>query len=266
MQNKVLLSLWLVGGVLYLAGTIFFANAILGAGSRSTDLAADKGLATRTAAAPEAQCAPGSAANGAEAEASKLPQDQAKVASQAPDSKSQQPVKTATLPAPAGEDADQASDGDSAQPPQADSGPQPSDDVAAPDSGEQGQASTPDANQGQGQAEWAQVVTAAADVHSQPSQEAPSIYALPAGRQVRVLTRDHGWTQVQDVASGGTGWVDARALAPIGAPGQRRDYGNSDEDAIADDWDGQDDWRWQWRHHHAGAFGDFVRRALGGGW
>jgi hypothetical protein len=266
MQNKVLLSLWLVGSVLYLAGTIFFANAILGAGSRSTDLAADKGLATRTAAAPEAQCAPGSAANGAEAEASKLPQDQAKVASQVPDSKARQPVKTAALPAPGGEDADQASDGDSAQPPQADSGPQPSDDVAAPDSGEQGQASTPEANQGQGQAEWAQVVTAAVDVHSQPSQEAPSIYALPAGRQVRVLTRDHGWTQVQDAASGGTGWVDARALAPIGAPGQRRDYGNSDEDANADDWDGQDDWRWQWRHHHAGAFGDFVRRALGGGW
>jgi Bacterial SH3 domain len=266
MQNKVLLSLWLVGSVLYLAGTIFFANAILGAGSRSTDLAADKGLATRTAAAPEAQCAPGSAANGAEAEASKLPQDQAKVASQVPDSKARQPVKTAALPAPGGEDADQASDGDSAQPPQADSGPQPSDDVAAPDSGEQGQASTPEANQGQGQAEWAQVVTAAVDVHSQPSPEAPSIYALPAGRQVRVLTRDHGWTQVQDAASGGTGWVDARALAPIGAPGQRRDYGNSDEDANADDWDGQDDWRWQRRHHHAGAFGDFVRRALGGGW
>ncbi|MGZ5915933.1 MAG: SH3 domain-containing protein [Methyloceanibacter sp.] len=266
MQNKVLLSLWLVGSVLYLAGTIFFANAILGAGSRSTDLAADKGLATRTGAAPEAQCAPGSAANGAEAEASKLPQDQAKVASQVPDSKARQPVKTAALPAPGGEDADQASDGDSAQPPRADSGPQPSDDVAAPDSGEQGHASTPEANQGQGQAEWAQVVTAAVDVHSQPSQEAPSIYALPAGRQVRVLTRDHGWTQVQDAASGGTGWVDARALAPIGAPGQRRDYGNSDEDANADDWDGQDDWRWQRRHHHAGAFGDFVRRALGGGW
>jgi hypothetical protein len=264
MQNKMLLSLWLVGGVLYLAGTIFFANAILGAGSRSTDIAADKGMATRTAAAPEAQCAPSSTANGAEA--SNLSQDQAKVASQAPDSMTQQPVKTAALPAPAGEDADQASDGDSAPPPQADSGPQPSDDAAAPDSGEQGQASTPDANQGQGQAEWAQVVTAAADVHSQPSAEAPSIYALPAGRQVRVLTRDHGWTQVQDAASGGTGWVDARALAPIGAPGKRRDYGNSDENANADDWDGQDDWRWQRRYRHPGAFGDFVRRALGGGW
>ncbi len=264
MQNKMLLSLWLVGGVLYLAGTIFFANAILGAGSRSTDLAADKGLTTRVAAAPEGQCALGSTVTGAEG--SKLRQDQEKIASAQADSKPRQPVKTAALPAPAGDEADQAPDGDSAPPRQADSGPQPYDDVAPPGSGEQGQASKPDANQDQGQAEWAEIVTAAADVHSQPSAQAPSIYALPAGRQVRVLTRDHGWTQVQDAASGGTGWVDARALAPIGAPGERRDYGNSDEDANADDWDGQDDWRWQQRHRHAGGFGDFVRRALGGGW
>ena len=76
-----------------------------------------------------------------------------------------------------------------------------------------------------------------------------------------MLARDAGWAQVQDVSSGGTGWVDARALAPIGAPGARG-YGDQGGDAYAEDY-GQDDWRWR-RRHREGGFGDFVRRALGG--
>jgi lipoprotein-anchoring transpeptidase ErfK/SrfK len=263
MQNKLLLSLWLLGGALYLGGTIFFAHAILGPGSRTTELTADKGLTTTAAiAAPETQCPPASAA----AAATPVPaQSAAKSAENgAADAASEpkEPVRTAAVAD--GQEAQEAADGDSApQLPTADAGAQPTGDADSPDGRGLGETATPEADQGQ--AEWAQVVAAAADVHAQPSAEAPSIYALPAGRQVRVLTHENGWTQVQDVASGGTGWVEARALAPIGAPGgQDRGYGNQYDDAYADD-NGQDDWRWR-RRHRQGGIGDFVRRALGGGW
>jgi lipoprotein-anchoring transpeptidase ErfK/SrfK len=262
MQNKLLLSLWLLGGALYLGGTIFFAHAILGAGSRTTELTANKGLTTTAAiAAPETQCPPASAAA---AETPVPAQGEAKAAENGTAdaaSEPKEPVRTAAV----GQEAEETTDGDSApQLPTADAGAQPTGDADSPDGRGLGEAATPEADH-QGQAEWAQVVATAADVHAQPSAEAPSIYALPAGRQVRVLTHENGWTQVQDVASGGTGWVEARALAPIGAPGgQDRGYGNQYDDAYADDND-QDDWRWR-RRHRQGGIGDFVRRALGGGW
>ena len=264
MQNKLLLTLWLLGGVLYLGGTIFFAHAILGAGSRTTELTADKGLTTTAAvAAPETQCAPASVAA---AETPVPAQSEAKAAENGTAdaaSEPKEPVRTAAVAD--GQGAQEAADGDAAPPlPMGDAASQPSEDAASPDGGEPW-ASAPDATQDQNQAEWAQVVASAADVRAQPSVDAPSIYALPAGRQVRVLTHENGWTQVQDVASGGTGWVDARALAPVGAPGgPERGYGNQYDDAYADD-NGQDDWRWRRRHRQSG-FGDFVRRALGGGW
>ena len=266
MQNKLLLSLWLLGGALYLGGTIFFAHAILGAGSRTTELTADKGLTTtaarrtprREARAP--QCAAGQKVPAARRSAGRLKTDCGRCGSEPTGAD-----ETAALAAD-WTGREEAADSDSApQLPTADAGAQPTGDADSPEGRGLGEAATPEASPDQGQAEWAQVVAAAADVHAQPSAESPSIYALPAGRQVRVLTHDNGWAQVQDVASGGTGWVEARALAPVGAPGgQDRGYGNQYDDAYADD-NGQDDWRWR-RRHRQGGIGDFVRRALGGGW
>ena len=46
--------------------------------------------------------------------------------------------------------------------------------------------------------------------------QAQLIYALPAGWQVRVISRQPGWVQVQDANSGAAGWVEATALAPSG--------------------------------------------------
>jgi hypothetical protein len=267
MQNKLLLSLWLGGAALYLAGTLFLAHAILGAGSRSQDLA-NRAKATTVATAPEAQCAPSAAATSAEASKPADAQasqsgDEAKAAADpapATNGAPKEQVKTAAAPFPHGEGTGQTADGDAAPqlpPDEADAeGPD-----AGPDSGPDGQAMTPDANPGQGGAEWARVAASAAEVHTQPFAESPPIYSLPAGRQVRVLSRDHEWAQVQDVASGGTGWVDARALAPMGAPG-RGGYDNGyGDDAYAEG--GPDDWRWR-RRHREGFIGDFVRRALGG--
>jgi hypothetical protein len=234
----------------------------LGAGSRSQDLA-NQAKATTVATAPEAQCPPRAATTSAEAsksadaQASQPAEDQAKAPSDpapAITGAPKEPVKTAAAPSAGGEGTGQAADGDAAPPlPAAEAN------AEGPDAGPDGQAMGPDANPGQGGAEWARVVASAAEVHTQPFAESPPIYSLPAGRQVRVLSHDHEWAQVQDVASGGTGWVDARALAPMGAPG-RDGYDNGD-DAYAEG--GYDDWRWR-RRHREGVIGEFVRRALSG--
>jgi hypothetical protein len=247
MQNKLLLSLWIAGGLLYAGGTIFLANALLGAGTRSVEIAADK-VTTTPKPMQVAQCDPAPAA----ADPAKPVQDQEKSAASSAEPKAASapaPVKTAALPAGTPNEADQAADGDSApQLPTADAAPQQApQDAAAPDDADQSEAAAPGETPGQGQGIW--IVATTADVHNQPSDQAPSIYSLPAGRQVRVLARDNGWAQVQDVASGGTGWVDAQMLAPVG-----RGSGNGY---------GQEDWRWR-RRHRPGFFGDFVRRALSG--
>lgn len=258
MKNKLLLSLWIAGGLLYAGGTIFLANAILGAGTRNVAIVADK-VTTTPQPMQLAQCDPAPAAA---ADPAKPAQDQAKSAAGAVEpsaTPAQEPVKTAALPAGSADGADQAADGDSVpQLPTVDAAAPQTEDAASPDGEDRSEAAAPDANPDQAQGAW--IVAATADVHAQPSAEAPSIYSLPAGRQVRVLARDNGWAQVQDVASGGTGWVDAQVLAPVG-----RGYGNGNgyDDANAEDPDGQEDWRWR-RRHRPGFFGDFVRRALGG--
>ncbi len=260
MQNKLLLSLWIAGGLLYAGGTIFLANTLLGAGTRNVEIAADK-VATTPKPMQLAQCDPAPSA----ADPAKPAQDQEKSAASSAEPKASSapaPVKTAALPAGGADAADQAADGDLVpQLPTADAAPQQSpQDAASPDDADQSEAATPGETPDQAQAVW--IVATTADVHNQPSAQAPSIYSLPAGRQVRVLARDNGWAQVQDVASGGTGWIDAQILAPVG-----RGYGNGNgdgyDDANAEDPYGQEDWR-ERRRHRQGFFGDFVRRALGG--
>ncbi len=261
MQNRLLLSLWLVGAVLYAGSTIFLAHSILGGGTQAGDKARPLVVA---AATPEVQCpqqvsAPAVSAPAGEASAPKAAPAPAQAADGAqgapksrsvaslPSSEGQQP--SATSPSPDASEQQGAATSDS--------------ESTLPSDDQQGQEATaPDAAPDQGQAEWANVVASAA-VHSAPSAQAPMIYALPAGRQLRVLAHSNGWAQVQDPSSGATGWVEARVLASGSAPGGRPGYGNPYEDAYADDGQGQDDWRWQ-RRNRRGGFGDFIRRALGG--
>src|SRR5262245_55587784 len=54
MRSKLVLTLWLVGALLYAGSTAFLAHAVLGGGSVSTP--ADKAKATKVAAAADAQC------------------------------------------------------------------------------------------------------------------------------------------------------------------------------------------------------------------
>ena len=59
--------------------------------------------------------------------------------------------------------------------------------------------------------QWAHVVAGTADMRSEPSMQAPLVYALPSGWQVRVISRQPGWVQVQDANSGAAGWVESSA-------------------------------------------------------
>jgi hypothetical protein len=51
-------------------------------------------------------------------------------------------------------------------------------------------------------------------VLASPSSSAPATYGFPAGRPFRVIGRDGRFTQIQDLKSGASGWIDEAALTP----------------------------------------------------
>jgi hypothetical protein len=110
-------------------------------------------------------------------------------------------------------------------------------------------------------------------MRSEPSMQAPLVYALPAGWQVRVIARQPGWVQVQDANSGAAGWVESSALAPVTGPkGPQGDprYGSYDRRYGPDNRYADEAYPYgapppPWRARRPGSeFGDFFRRALGG--
>jgi len=64
------------------------------------------------------------------------------------------------------------------------------------------------------------------EVLASPSASAPTMYGFPAGRPFRVIGRDGGFAQIQDLKSSASGWIDEAALAPpprvpaVSAPSQ----------------------------------------------
>jgi hypothetical protein len=301
MRSKLVLTLWLAGAVLYAGSTAFLAHAVLGGGSVSTP--ADKAKAAKVAGANDAQCEKDSLAS------KDAKPDDAKAAKD----KAADPQKTAAIepkkpaPAPAAakpaspdtaerDDAAQgpnagaqqqqpAEEGESDQQDQAMLGP---DGAPIPD-GWQDQGPTgpgagedqdamgpggPGASEGSAEAdEWAHVVAGTADMRSEPSMQAPLVYALPAGWQVRVIARQPGWVQVQDANSGAAGWVESSALAPVSGPkGPQGDprYGGYDRRYGPNDRYADEAYPYgapppPWRARRPGSeFGNFFRRALGG--
>jgi hypothetical protein len=63
--------------------------------------------------------------------------------------------------------------------------------------------------------EWVQVGAYTSVVRSRPSTEAAPLQAYPAGRALRVLTREGSFVRVQDLGSGQLGWVEAAAVVPF---------------------------------------------------
>jgi hypothetical protein len=297
MRSKLVLTLWLAGAVLYAGSTAFLAHAVLGGGSVSTP--ADKARAAKITAAADAQCEKDSLAS-----KDAKPDDTKSAKDKAADQQKTAAVEPKT-PAPAAAKQvapDSAKRDDAAPGPNAESQQQPADEGAGeqqdqavlgpdgapipdgwqnqgphgPGAGEDQDAmgpGGPGAGEGPAEAdEWANVVAGTADIRSEPSMQAPLVYALPAGWQVRVIARQPGWVQVQDANSGAAGWVESSALAPVSAPrGPQGDprYGGYDRrrygpyDRYADEAYPYGAPPPPWRRPRS-EFGDFFRRALGG--
>ncbi len=70
--------------------------------------------------------------------------------------------------------------------------------------------------------DWVEIEYPGAYVHSGPSIDAAAISIFPVGAQLRILAYTNGWVQLQDAAGGQSGWVYQNYVAPIAAPGERR--------------------------------------------
>jgi hypothetical protein len=66
-------------------------------------------------------------------------------------------------------------------------------------------------------AEWAKVVFAA-KVHGEASISSPTLRFYQPGTTLLVVSRQNGWVQVTDPASGQGGWVFEQYLAPADGP------------------------------------------------
>lgn len=66
-------------------------------------------------------------------------------------------------------------------------------------------------------AEWAKVVFAA-KVHGEASISSPTLRFYQPGTTLQVVSRQNGWVQVTDPASGQGGWVFEQYLAPTDGP------------------------------------------------
>jgi Bacterial SH3 domain len=262
MKNKLLLTLWLAGGVLYAISTVFLANAVLG--GIGGGHAGDKEKPTATTAT-DAQCqqASAEARDTRPAETAAVTPEQPTPSPDAARAK-EDAANRESAPLPATEADGQATG-------QAPS-PEPlagEEQASPPQASQQQDAPTSEPGQDAEVEEWAHVVAGTADIRSEPSVEAPLIYALPAGWQVRVISRASGWVQIQEANSGAAGWVDASALAPgtgpgggqpgygaygprYGAPGRYAEEGYPDGPS----WPPR-------RREPGGQFTDFLRRALG---
>ena len=70
--------------------------------------------------------------------------------------------------------------------------------------------------------EWVQVLVSGVGMHGTASEDAPMLFAFPYGRVLRVVSRYGDWVEVTDPNSAATGWMQARYLVPVAAPGARQ--------------------------------------------
>ncbi len=274
MRSKLLLTLWLVGALLYTGSTIFLAQAVLGGAGG----AADAKSKVATVAPADTQCPKEDVAVGEDPPAKPDPTKTAAI----------EPKKPVAAPAAPKQPAQDAATRD-VTPPDGDADERAAQSEPWPDANQDEayqdrdpalghDATSPDDEQGREPPlsgagrdaseveEWASVVAGTADMRAEPDLRSPMVYALLSGWNVRVISRQPGWVQVQDAHSGAAGWVESSALAPSGGPGPRPGYGGYDPryDRYANEGYAEEQ-PWQRpRRPRTGQFGDFVRRALGG--
>ena len=254
-KNNLLLTLWLIGGVLYAGSTLFLASALFGGIGGNSD-------GTKVASvtpAQDRQCKPETVASGADPATTAALEMKDKAPTTA-DSQQQSGASLATAPAKTDPNAqastasqDPAAPGDEAALRSSEDGELPP--WHGEGAGPEGEAGAAAEEVGEG--EWAHVVAGTADMRSEPSLSSQMIYALPSGWQVRVVSKVPGWVQVQDANSGTAGWVEASAIAPVRAEDRHRYGGYPDGEPFGEPVEPQ-------RPRGGGEFRDFLRRAFGG--
>ncbi|MGH6833683.1 MAG: SH3 domain-containing protein [Methyloceanibacter sp.] len=70
--------------------------------------------------------------------------------------------------------------------------------------------------------EWVRVSRIGANVRSGPSSSASRLATLPPGQELRVVSREDGWVQVASPHGSETGWIYDRLLEPTITPDQQR--------------------------------------------
>jgi len=279
MRSRLVLTLWLVGAMLYAGSTVFLAHAVLGGIAP-----AERGKAVAAAGTTQCQKENVASADAKPAAPAKdaVPEQQKTAAiepkPQAPLAAAAASAAKAAAPATAKHEAapgltpgayQRSTEDDPSSDDQQEGPDTSSPDGAPPPSGTEQQDAMGE-GPGDGQPEkdeWARVVAGTADMRSEPSMQAQLIYALPAGWQVRVISRQPGWVQVQDANSGAAGWVESSAIAPL--PNEQADPGTRPGYAPYPPYDpryAEEGYPYPpapWRRP-PGPFGDFLRRTFGG--
>jgi hypothetical protein len=129
-----------------------------------------------------------------------------------------------------------------------------------------------EANSAEPQGEIATVADNAAVVRAGPSEDAAMLFGFPYGRELRVVSREAGFVEVEDVASKQKGWIVESALASEAVASQRKSrsapYAAARSDDFALPWDETmqaDRPRKRVRQARRGEFfARAIRRGLGG--
>jgi SH3-like domain-containing protein len=225
-MNRMLLSLWLMGAVLYGANTLIITGWP-SSHKQITDRAENGGVTPKTVANAQgehpdtASDAKAQTAENTALQAAPSPDasPQAAPSSQGSDAQSASaPVPApAQQPAPSGAQPQQDQSG-SAAPDQSQPQTQAQDQPEAPSQGTQGM--LPPQPQQQG-VEVVKVASQGADVRAGPSSSAPQLAMLPPGMTLRVVSRQRGWVEVANGDGSQTGWINENLLEINGTPGEQ---------------------------------------------
>jgi Bacterial SH3 domain len=257
-MNRLLLSLWLLGALLYAGNTLLYTNVIFGwpkqkleadAGKETVKPKAEAPRADRqpaeiaesqspavepqpAPAQPQGEHAPGldiaagvpSSDSTTTAPLPPMPQDR-----RAPESSAQQQVQS-TPPAQPGSDSSAAQAAANPTAPTSQGGNElasqttPASTAQQAQSAPQPEQATPateeQSTQLQPQSEHEWVRSAGATVRSGPSSSASQLGTLRSGMEVRVVGRQSGWVQIANSDGSQTGWVYEELVEPVAGPNE----------------------------------------------
>jgi hypothetical protein len=251
-MNRLLLSLWLLGALLYAGNTLLYTNVIFGWPKQKLEADAGKETVKPKAEAPRADRQPAEIAESQSpavepqpapaqpqgehapgvppsdstttAPLPPMPQDR-----RAPESSAQQQVQS-TPPAQPGSDSSPAQAAANPTAPTSQGGNElasqttPASTAQQTQSAPQPEQATPateeQSTQLQPQSEHEWVRSAGATVRSGPSSSASQLGTLRSGMEVRVVGRQSGWVQIVNSDGSQTGWVYEKLVEPVAGPNE----------------------------------------------